>query len=312
VKPRVPSGGALLVLMSATLWGISGYMVHFLVLYGLSPVQVVYYANGIGAILFVIGLAPWGGRYLAAPWRALPGLLALGVIGGGMSFLLFTSGIALIGVSLTTLLTSTHPTWTTLLAWRFLGEPVDRRRLMAIAAALIGSALVARVDDPGALQANLIGLLFGLGSGVTYAIYNVLGKHVLAGSHPLTVTFYMLTGSALALLAFQPAPLPIGIAPQAVPWLVAFIAAEVVVGPVLYNVGLRVMSAGSVSVIATWELVVGVCLGVLALGEPLDLPQAGGALLVAGSVFILSLTTSHHEAAAAPGEPVAVPVVARC
>src|SRR5439155_22046527 len=185
-----------------------------------------YYANGIGAILFVIGLAPRGGRYLAAPWRALPGLLALGVIGGGMSFLFFTSGIALIGVSLTTLLTSTHPTWTTLLAWRFLGEPVDRRRLAAIAAALAGSGLVARVYDPGALQTNLAGLLFGLGSGVTYAIYNVLGKHVLGESHPLTVTFYMLAGSALALLAFQPAPLPFGMPAPAVPWLAAFIAAD--------------------------------------------------------------------------------------
>src|SRR5437763_3179452 len=99
VTARLPSGGALLVLLSATLWGLSGYMVHFLVVEGLGPVQIVYYANGIGAVLFLVGLAPWAGRYLAAPWRALPGLLALGVIGGGMSFLLFTSGIALIGVS---------------------------------------------------------------------------------------------------------------------------------------------------------------------------------------------------------------------
>src|SRR5262249_37764869 len=150
----------LLVLLSATLWGLSGYFVHFLVAAGLAPVQVVYYSNGLGALIFLVALAPWGRRYLVVPWRALPALITLGVVGAGGSFLLFTLGIRSIGVSLTILLTATHPTWTTLLAWRFLGEPIQPRRSAAIGAALIGSALLARAYDPQALEANLLGLLF--------------------------------------------------------------------------------------------------------------------------------------------------------
>ena len=86
------------------------------------------------------------------------------------------------GISLATLLTSTHPVWTTLLTWRFLGEPTDRRRVLAVAAALVGCALIARVYDPGGLRANLLGIAFGLASDHVAArtLLAVAGGMVLA------------------------------------------------------------------------------------------------------------------------------------
>jgi DME family drug/metabolite transporter len=284
-----PSG--FLVLIAATLWGLSGLFVRALVANQLSPLQVVYYANGIGFLVLLASLALVARRHLVVSLWALGGILLLGGIGNGLSFVCYTSAIALTGVSLATLLTSTHPAWTTLLAARFLGEPIGRRRVVAIAAALAGSALVARVYDPAALRANLVGVLFGLGAGLTYAVYNIVGKRVLiGGTHPLTVSLYSLGGAALVLLPLQSAPLPFGVAAPAWPWLLVFVLAQILVGPIIFNLGLKSLQAGVVSLLASWELVVAVLLGVLALGESLDLPQAVGALLVAGSILSLHLT----------------------
>ena len=116
--------------------------------------------------------------------------------------------IALVGISLTSLLISTAPAWVTLLAWRFLGEAVPRSRLVAVALGFVGCALVAEVYDLGALHANATGVLFGLTSGLANALYIILAKWALRKYHPLTISVCALGSAALALLPLQPTPLP--------------------------------------------------------------------------------------------------------
>src|SRR5439155_9262365 len=65
-------------------------------------------------------------------WRALPGVLLVGVVGGSVGFILYVNAVGLTSVSLATLLLYTSPAWVALLGWRFLGEAVTRRRLVAV------------------------------------------------------------------------------------------------------------------------------------------------------------------------------------
>jgi drug/metabolite transporter (DMT)-like permease len=287
--------GAPLVLTAASLWGIAGLFVNALTGYGLEPVQIVFYSDALGFLILFAIMALLYPRHLAIPRAALPSMLLLGFVGGGFSFVCYISALALAGVSLATLLTSTHPAWTTLLAWRFLGEPIDRRRVLAVAAALLGCALIARAYDPGGLRANVIGIAFGLASGVSYAVYNIAGKRTLERLHPLTVTVYTSGAAMLLLLPFQSAPLPTWMPGGAWPWLIVFIVAQIVFAPVIYNLGLSRLHAGAVSLLASWELVVALLLGLLVLGESLALPQAIGAVLVVGSIGVLQLAPARRE-----------------
>src|SRR5437773_638249 len=61
---RFPPPETLLVLVAATLWGSAGLFVRELVDLGLSPLQVVYYANGLGFLALLGGLACLAPRYL--------------------------------------------------------------------------------------------------------------------------------------------------------------------------------------------------------------------------------------------------------
>jgi len=292
---RSARASAALVLLAATIWGVSGLLVRTLVDFDLSPVQIVYYSNALAFLILLGVLAAFAPRFLRVPWRVLPKLGLVGLLGGGLTFLLYTSALALTTLSLATLLLYTAPAWVTLLAWKFLGEQVGVQRLVAVGAAFLGCALVARLYDPSALQGSLLGVLFGLLSGLTYAVFAVFGKSVLLKNHPLSVTVYGQGTTALLLLPLQSAPLPIALPGAALPWLLLFVLGPSIVAPLAFNLGLRRLEAGTVTLLGMWELPVAVTLGVLVLSEPMELPQAAGALLIAASVFALRPPSSAAE-----------------
>ena len=93
--------------------------------------------------------------------------------------------------------------------------------------------------------------------------------------------------AAVVLLPLQPAPLPTGLSAGAWPWLLVFVLGPSLVGPILFNLGLRRLEAGLVSLLAITQLVVGVVLGVVVAQDTLELPQLVGALLVGASVLSL-------------------------
>ena len=284
---RSSAAGIFQVLAATTLWGAAGLVIHELIAAGLAPLQVVYYSAALSGILLGGALLLFAPRYLYVPRRALPELLLVAFLSSGLSFILYTLAIDLVGVSLATLLNFTAPAWVALLAWRVLGEKVGRGRVLGLAGALAGCVLLVRLYDPGSIRIGLLGAAAGLGSALAWAGYQVFGKRVLRRHHPLTLTAYSAATAALVLLPLQPAPLPTGLGAEAWPWLVGFVLGPSLIGPVLFNVGLRALEAGPVSLLAITQLVVGVLLGVVVAHDTLELPQLVGALLVGASVLSL-------------------------
>ena len=292
--------GTFMVLLATTLWGVGGLFLHQLFELGLSPVQVAFYSSALAAVTLLVGLLAFAPRQLLLKPRELPLLLALGLLGEGPSFVLYATAVALSGVGTAMLLNYTAPAWVALLAWRFLGEPLDKRRVVALGATLVGCALVARVYDAQALRLSLPGVLAGLGSGLSWAVFQVLGKRALEVHHPLTVSAFTAGAAALALLPLQSAPLPLAIGAATWPWLAAFVLGPNVVAPVLFTAGLRTLLAGLASLLSIWELVIAVLLGVVLLGESLELPQVAGAALLAISVLALGAVAASEPPAPTP------------
>ncbi len=101
--------GPALILGAATIWGSAGLFVRALEAQGLASSQIVYFANGIGFLLLLLGVLTFARRTLPVARRPLLAMLALGAIGFGFSFACYAGAITLIGLSLATLLTCTPP-----------------------------------------------------------------------------------------------------------------------------------------------------------------------------------------------------------
>ncbi len=304
---RNPLIGAAMVLSGVTMWGVGSLFMRFMLGDGLAPAQISLYANSITLAIMVVGLVAFAPRFLPIPIKSLPLLLAVGAVGPGFAGLCYSTSIASTSLSLATVLLYTSPAWVTLLAWRFLGEPIGLRRAGAVVAAVIGVALVAEAYDPAALSGSIIGILFGIAGGFGYAVFIVLSKTALRRHHPLTVTTYAYMSATLVTIPLQQSLPPAAFPSSSLIWLGLYVLCSQLLGNVAYNSGLRRTPAGLVSILALWSPIATLSLSAIVLGEALGPLQILGALFVIGSVAAMRPGRDPREAPATTPAPAGAP-----
>ncbi|HNS01003.1 MAG TPA: DMT family transporter [Anaerolineae bacterium] len=282
--------GYALVLLAASLWATLGVIYHFLArTYGMPPLAVAGLRAGLGGVILLIGLLALRRSWLRIDRRAARVVLVYGVVGIAFFYAAYINAILTVGVAVSAVLLYTAPAWVALLAWRFLGEQLTRTHLIALTLTLAGSALVAQIYQPGLLRVNALGILWGLLSGFSYALWSVFNKVGVRHTNPWTLQCYgMLVGSA-ALLLFQPlAPLAGALQdPGAAVWLLLLALGPTVGASVAYAAGVRTVPVSVASLIATLEPVLAALLAFLVLGETLGLGQIAGGALILLAVWLL-------------------------
>jgi DME family drug/metabolite transporter len=293
----------LLVLLAAGLWGTLGTLYTWgRAEFGLPLITIVFWraalaALGLGGVLGVVmPVLGKGTRLLKVRWADLPVFAAFGLLGVTAFYLLYIYAVALVGVAVAVVLLYTAPVFVALMAWRWLGEGFGPRKIAALGLTLLGCALVARAYDPALLQVNLAGILCGLGSAITYALYSILGKISLRrGYHIATMSLYVygIGAGGLLVVAFLLGPgqlLSLGASETGAveAWsLLALIALAQTLGALwAYTAGLRHLEAGVASILATFEPVVATALAYFVLREPIDWPQLVGGGLILGAVLL--------------------------
>jgi DME family drug/metabolite transporter len=295
------------VLLAATLWGTLG-VTYRLLQRGqpLTPLELAYLRAGLSFGLLLGTLLILRPSLLRVRRADLGGLALYGAISIGLFYWVYAQAISLTTVATAVVLLYTAPAWVTLLAWRLQGEHLQRQTVLALAVTFAGTALVAGVADPAALSGNLAGVLAGLGSGLTYALYSIFGKWALGRYGPWTILVYVLGFGTLALAPVQ--ALSGSLAPSGMTALGWLGVGYVVLGPTLgslaaYTEGLRRLPASVASILSTWEPAVGALLGFLVLGEALAPDQLAGAGLILAGVMLLRMrsreSVEHRSASTA-------------
>lgn len=155
-------------------------------------------------VLALLALLPLSRRHGLAttPRRSLPALLALGVVGIGISL-----GAQFIGTDLSTavngaLVTSASPAFVLLFAMIILRERLTLANLSAIALATLGVLIIVDPASADFSSQTFIGDVFLALAAVTWGLYSVLVRHVsvrlAAPTHTLTV--YALIGGLIVSL----------------------------------------------------------------------------------------------------------------
>lgn len=125
---------------------------------------------------------------LAVRWKDLWCFAGTGI--GSLLLLNWTYYSAMEHASLAVagVLLYTAPAFVMLLSALLFRERVTGRKLLALFLAFFGCALVAGIGSDS--HVSLLGLLFGLGAGVSYALYSIFGRYAVArGSAPLPSPF---------------------------------------------------------------------------------------------------------------------------
>ncbi len=279
--------GALRVLAASVLWGTLGPTFKGLLAAGAEPLHIAFWRTLIGGVALVLW-ALWRGQSLHVQRHNLPLLLVYGLVSVAVFFTIYPTAVSLSSVTVAAVLLYTAPAWVALLAALVFREPLTARKLLSIAITFVGIALIAGAYNPSAFRANGWGILAGLGSGITYALFSIFGKAALRHTSPVTTMIYTLAFGGLFLLPFalrDGAPLVAPLrSPAGIALLLYIGLVPTAASMLLYTSGLqRLGDAGRASILATVEPLVAALLGYLLLGEALSPPQwLGGALILSG------------------------------
>jgi drug/metabolite transporter (DMT)-like permease len=295
-------------LAAAVLLSTTAIFIRYLTqTYAIPPLVLAFWRDVFVVLTLVVCLGGLHPARLCLP-RSNWGYLALyGLVLASFNAL-WTLSVALNGAAVATVLAYSSAAFTTLLGWRLLRERLTGVKLAAVALCLLGCTLVADALSARAWNANVLGILTGMITGLSYAIYSLMGRAASQrGLNPWTTLLYTFAFATLYLGAanFLPPGLLPGTAARPADffwlgeaWLAwgalfALAAGPTVLGFGLYNVSLSYLSSSIANLIVTTEPVFTAVTAYLLLGERLTWEQTLGGALILGGVIFLRVTKSE-------------------
>ena len=220
-------------------------------------------------------------------------LAALGILNTALPFVLISWGEKSIDSAVASVLNSTVPLFTLVIAHLFLhDEPITARKAVGLLIGFGGVlALMARDLEPGSLRVGILGQAAVLVAAVSYASASVFARRTMREISPLVQAFVpMAFADAIVWTAAtqvgNPGRLPaIPITWVALLWL--GLLGSCVAYLLYYNLLHSVGATRAVMVTYVFP-VVGVALGVVFLGELADWHLLVGAALVVASIVVVN------------------------
>lgn len=275
--------GILQVVGAAAAFGSMAIFAKLAYQSGLKPEQLLFWRF----LLASLALAPW---VIAKklPWpsrKQLGGLMLMGGIGYvGMSACYFHA-LNYAAAGTVALLLYVYPALVLILARVFLGEPLSRRRLAALALSLSGLLITVGL----ALAGQPLGYLLGFGSALAYASYIVAGSRIGNGVDPLVSALVVCASAAVVygvLAARQGFAAPHGADGWTATLLLSLVSTVAAIA--LFLSGLQKIGAARTSLVSTVEPVVTLLLASTMLGEKLTLAQGLGGALILSAVALIA------------------------
>lgn len=275
--------GAVLVASAASIWGTLGLVARVVYDEGVSVEALVLTRAG-GAFLVILGFVLLTGKARNLKVRAgdLLSLVPLGVVAIGCFYLLYFYTIQESEIGTAAVLLYSSPAFVVILARIFLGEALTLPRVAALFLTAAGIVLVVGAYDPSSLDVRPFVVLTGLGAGLSYGMYSVIGKPLTGRLPAHVINCYMLgIGAAVLFVAALPTlDTLVGLSPGIYALLVASALVHTALAYALYTAGLKRIEAGQAAIIATVEPVVAGLVGAMFLAEELTALKVLGALLV--------------------------------
>jgi len=286
-----------LALAAAALWATLGLFYQGLAAYGLPSLTIVFFRAAIAAMVLFLALG-WQRRgSLRLERRDWFLFVAFGLIGVAAFYVVYIYAISLTGMGMAAVLMYTAPAWVMLLSAIFFKERLGRPKAAALLLACGGCALVSRAYDLTSVRLNLVGILAGLGAGLTYGLYTLFSRVAQRRCTAWTTLAYALGLGALFMLPLQsPADLTHALTtPALLFWLLALGLVPTVGGGLAFNAALRLVPASNASIVATLEPAIATLLGWVFFDERLDVLQLLGAGLILAAVVILQLENNKSH-----------------
>jgi len=294
--------GSIELCIAAVIWGAM-FVVVKIIVDEVHPIQLVWLEYLI-SLVFLIGYSLIKGEKWHINWPDLRLIFWIGVIGNTISLVAQEMGTGLSNAQTGSVITSTIPAFMIIFGWLILKEPLDKVKIFSVIIAILGVVMIVGLKISGTNV--VLGVLLLILTAITWALMSVLIKKVKTYSS-LQITIMSTVVAVVCLTPFILSDLPsltsINFAePKVILSLLYIGAISTAVAYVMWNKGLKVISASSSGLFYLIQPIVGSFLGWLLLGEQISVGFVIGSTMILASVWIsVKFEDSDTEALASDG-----------
>lgn len=271
------------VLLAAVLWGTTGTAQSFIE-GSAHPLTIGAFRLAIGGFsLLVFVLLTKKLKFSVIPWRPV----LLSALSMAIFQPLFFSSVQLTGIAIGTVAAiGSAPVFAGLIEWAVLKKKPEKVWMAATLFAILGCALL--FADKGAADVNPAGVAMALGAGMSFAVYAIASKFVLAEIEAIPAVAIIFSLSAVCLLPFLFFfDLSYISLPQNITVIFYLGIAATSLSYILFSSGLKRISSSSAVTLSLAEPLTASILGVFVIGEILSgISWIGVALLLGGIVVL--------------------------
>lgn len=281
---------SLYIIAAGVLWGTMGIFVRSLSLYGFTSMQISALRLITGVFMIAAFAAIKDRKLFKVAIRDIYLFVGMGVLSVLLMSWLYFSAIIRISMGAASILLYTAPIWVLIASVLFYKEKFTIKKGIALVLAFGGCVAVSGFSSGGM---SVSGVLFGLGSGVAYALYSIIGKSALQKYSPITVTLYaFIFGAAATLVICDFADMMIIIVNNIntgfITELFGLGFVTVFAPYLLYTAGLSKTPAGKSAIMASVEPMTATVLGIVVYREALTMWGIFGILMIVAAIILIN------------------------
>lgn len=276
------------VLLAASLWGCIGIFTRNMLEFGFTSAQIVGVRAFITVTIMFFIILFTDRSLFKVRVRDLWMFFGTGIC----SFLFFNvcymSSIGENSLSVACILMYTSPIWVAVLSIPLFKEKLSSVKVISFILCFGGCIMVCLSKS---LKLTKIGLVFGLLSGLGYALYSIFGKYAAAKYNTFTVTFYTFLFASVGALPICELPKLTGLLHDGknVLFSIGVAVFSTLLPYLLYTFGLSRIGAGKASVIAILEPAVAATVGALYFKESMGVIGFIGIITVMAGLTYLEI-----------------------
>ena len=295
------SRGFIIALTATVIWSTTGPFISYLVVtYSLPSLVLAFWRDLFVAFGMSVGLLIFSRRLFSLERRHWVFMILYGLTLAVFNSM-WTFSVQYNGAAVATVLAFSSPAMTAILSRIVFKETFNWVKVVSIALSFLGTILVSGAADPAAWKLNPLGIVFGLLTGLLFAVYNLEGKaasdrHIDSWTALLysfgSATFFLFFFNIASDLVItrQPALSNMMWLGNSLPgWGLLFFlgVAPTLGGFGLYTLSIRYLSPTVSNLVATLEPVFTAVWSYLFLSEVMNGIQLGGSFLLLFGVILL-------------------------
>jgi drug/metabolite transporter (DMT)-like permease len=265
--------------VAVVLFGLAGVLGKLLDSF--SPVVIVFGRTVLAALTLLVVSLVWRLPLWPRSWRDLLVFVALGVL-LAVHWATFFQSVQVSSVTIALITYSTFPVFVALLEPPLLREHLHTSDVILALLALLGVGILVEHFEVTNLATQ--GVLWGVASGLTFALLSVLNRKYVRQHAGITIALYQDAVAAAVTLPFAVWQSRALTADDVGNFLLLGILCTAVAHS-LFIAGMRTVTARTASMIACLEPVYGAVLAVVRLGEVVSVRTLVGGMIVVGVAF---------------------------